>query len=129
MVLCEDMSLRMSLGSAHNLYSWTLGKDGKVHTYTLHMAVKLDKLPATSLKLFHGLGLASVAGSSGEKGSKGAIRVEPSAQGEGAGKKGVGVDPGGSALECVHVYKNGGVKALGQVCPSSLNTKLNPILN
>jgi thiol-disulfide isomerase/thioredoxin len=116
MVLCEDMSLRMSLGSAHNLYSWTLGKDGKVHTYTLHMAVKLDKLPVTSLKLFHGLGLASVAVSSGEKGIKGAMRVEPSAQGEGAGKKGLGVEPGGgSALECVHVYKNGGVGALGQV--------------
>jgi hypothetical protein len=39
----------------------------------------------------------------------GAIRVEPSAKGKGL------------ALECVHVYKNGGVGALGQVCPSSLN--------
>ena len=59
MVLREDMSLRMSLGSAHNLYSWTLGKDGKVHAYTLHMAIKLDKLPRNSIKLFHGRGAAA----------------------------------------------------------------------
>ena len=119
MVLREDMSLRMSLGSAHNLYSWTLGKDGKVHTYTLHMAIKLDKLPRNSIKLFHGRGAAAEGASSG---GKGATSAEPLAQGEGAGvgggggeRQGVGMGAGASALECVHVYKNGGVGALGQV--------------
>ena len=117
MALRQDISLRMSLGSAHNLYSWTLGKDGKIHTYTLHMALKLDKLPSTSIKLFHGRGAATEAAGTGEKGGKAAKTADAGAA-ESSGKGQGGVTKGGggdSALECVHVYKNGGVGALGQV--------------
>ena len=115
MALRQDISLRMSLGSAHNLYSWTLGKDGKIHTYTLHMALKLDKLPSTSIKLFHGRGAATEAAGRGEKGGKAAKTADAGAA-ESSGKGQGGVTKGGggdSALECVHVYKNGGVGALG----------------
>jgi hypothetical protein len=60
LVLPGDMSLRMSLGPEQNLFHWMTEKDGKIHSYTLTMALKVDALPSSEpLLLFHGRGVGA----------------------------------------------------------------------
>jgi len=114
-LVIRNETLRMSLGPSHNLYSWTTEKDGKVHSYTLNFAIKLEKLPSSNRLLFHGRGMAAeaVAAGSGKTPKGGAKTSEQASKGPSGGKS-VG---GGrvTELECVQIYKNGGVGALGQV--------------
>ena len=94
LVLTGDMVMRMCLGPEHNLFHWMTAQDGKIHEYTLTLAIKLDRLPtAHPLPLFHGRGVrasSAVQAASNEYGKS-------------------------DSLECVQVYKNGGIGALGQV--------------
>ena len=116
LVLPGEASLRMSLGPAHNLFSWSTQTDGKVHSYTLNLAIKLDKLPSASLLLFHGRGLAAEVAGNKASSKPGASTSQPAAadskpadgkhSGRASGAGGVG---GSAALECVRIYKNGGV--------------------
>jgi hypothetical protein len=108
LLLQKDTSICMCLGPAHNLFSWSTEKDGKVHAYTLHLAIKIDKLPSQSIPLFHGRGLA--AGHVGSKSSPSADSATAASgdKGEG-GARSEGGRTGSDLLECVQIYKNGGV--------------------
>ena len=82
LVLPGDMSLRMGLGPEQNLFHWMTEKDGKIHGYTLTMALKVDTLPSSEpLLLFHGRGIGASSearpGPAGEAGNS-----------EGTGKEG-----------------------------------------
>ena len=116
LVLPNEASLRMSLGPAHNLFSWSTDRDGKVHSYTLNLAIKLDKLPSASLLLFHGRGLAAEVASNKASSKPGATTSQPTAadskptDGKNSGRtSGAGGLGGSASLECVRIYKNGGV--------------------
>lgn len=75
----------MCLGFEHGISPWTLEDDGKLHSYTLILALRLDALPTSALPLFTGGPAAGAGGAAG-----------------------------GRAAEAVCIYKNGGVGALGQ---------------
>jgi len=57
----ESICLTLSLGYDHGISPWTLEDDGKLHAYTVIIALRLDNLPTTSLPLFNG-GPAALTG-------------------------------------------------------------------
>jgi hypothetical protein len=63
----ESVCPVLCLGYDHGISPWTLEDDGKLHAYTLIIALRLDNLPSSSLPLFNGGAAASASGGANAK--------------------------------------------------------------
>ncbi|KAJ1631734.1 hypothetical protein T492DRAFT_838988 [Pavlovales sp. CCMP2436] len=58
----ETAHLSMNLGYEQGITSWSVEDDGKLHTFTLVLAIRLENLPTTNLPLFTGGPASSAEG-------------------------------------------------------------------